>query len=105
MEATSSACSTDGVCVATQTRHPSRHSQPGEFQQNGNTLSQNVRRSGLHAVQVLNVKLDFKVSADDCDLLIEKYINPDYGDLVNYVAFASSVDPAEPAYDPYTLGL
>lgn len=57
-----------------------------------------------HAVQVLNVKLGMNVDARDLELLIEKYINDDYGDLVNYVAFSSRVDPSEPNFDPYTLG-
>lgn len=44
------------------------------------------------------------VEACDLELLIEKYINEDYGDMVNYVAFSSRVDPSELAFDPYTLG-
>jgi hypothetical protein len=58
----------------------------------------------MHAAQVLNVKLALNIEADDLDLLIEKYVNDDYGDMVNYVAFASSVDPCEEAFDPYSLG-
>jgi hypothetical protein len=54
--------------------------------------------------QVLNVKLGMSVNARDLELLIEKYIDEDYGDMVNYVAFASRVDPSEPKFDPYTLG-
>lgn len=56
-------------------------------------------------LQVLNVKLALKVSAEDLDLVIDKYTDPNYGDLVNYVAFAHAVDPREQPYDPYTLGL
>jgi hypothetical protein len=56
-------------------------------------------------VQVLNVKLALKIEPEDLGLLIDKYTDTDYGDLVNYVAFATSVDPSEPAYDPYTLGM
>lgn len=54
--------------------------------------------------QVLNVKLGMNVEPRDLELLIEKYITEDYGDLVNYVAFSSRVDPSEPNFDPYTLG-
>jgi hypothetical protein len=54
---------------------------------------------------VLNVKLGMNVEPEDLELLIEKYIDEDYGDMVNYVAFSSSVDPCEEAFDPYTLGL
>lgn len=54
--------------------------------------------------QVLNVKLGMNVESRDLELLTGKYINEDYGDMVNYVAFSSRVDPSEPAFDPYTLG-
>ena len=55
--------------------------------------------------QVINSKLALKVAAEDLDLIIEKYTDPAYGDLVNYVAFACAVDPREVPYDPYTLGM
>eukprot|EP00892_Ulva_mutabilis_P008864 jgi/Ulvmu1/634/UM010_0004.1 len=54
--------------------------------------------------QVLNVKLALEVNQDDLDLLIEKFVSEDYGDMVNFVAFASNVDPCEDAFDPYSLG-
>ena len=60
--------------------------------------------TSIGTVQVLNVKLGMNVEARDLELLTEKYINDDYGDMVNYVAFSSRVDPSEPAFDPYTLG-
>lgn len=60
--------------------------------------------NGIVFVQVLNVKLALEVNQDDLDLLIEKYVDEDYGDMVNFVAFASSVDPCEDAFDPYSLG-
>jgi hypothetical protein len=59
----------------------------------------------LALVQVLNVKLALHLSDEDLELLIDKYIGADYGDLVNYVAFAARISPAEAPYDPYTLGL
>lgn len=60
--------------------------------------------TSIETVQVLNVKLGMNVESRDLELLIEKYINDDYGDMVNYVAFSSRVDPSEHAFDPYTLG-
>jgi hypothetical protein len=56
-------------------------------------------------VQVLNVKLGMNIESRDLELLVDKYINDDYGDMVNYVAFASRVDPSEAKFDPYTLGV
>ena len=44
--------------------------------------------NGIVFVQVLNVKLALEVNQDDLDLLIEKYVDEDYGDMVNFVAFA-----------------
>jgi hypothetical protein len=56
-------------------------------------------------MQAINVKLALEVDAADLDLIVLKYLDPAYGDLVNYVAFAARVDPSEAAYHPYTLGL
>lgn len=54
-------------------------------------------------VQVLNVKLGFNVQADDLNLLVDKYIDEDYGDMVNYVSFSSAVDPSGTKFDAYAL--
>ncbi len=43
---------------------------------------------------VLNVKLGLDIPEADVQLLIEKYVDDAYGDLVNYVVFANAVDPA-----------
>jgi hypothetical protein len=56
-------------------------------------------------LQVLKNHLALALAPADAELLVEKFVSPDYGDLVNYVAFAAAVDPPAPAYDPYTLGL
>uniref|UniRef100_A0A061R0J3 Flagellar associated protein n=1 Tax=Tetraselmis sp. GSL018 TaxID=582737 RepID=A0A061R0J3_9CHLO len=45
--------------------------------------------------QVLETKLEFKLWEEDKDLLIEKYVDDFYGDMVNYVAFARDVDPQD----------
>lgn len=68
------------------------------------TQKYHLRHHHSWGVQVLNVKLGMNVEPRDLELLIEKYITEDYGDLVNYVAFSSRVDPSEPNFDPYTLG-
>jgi hypothetical protein len=55
-------------------------------------------------LQAINVKLALEVHPEDLDLIVQKYVDPSYGDLINYVAFAACVDPPEAAYHPYTLG-
>lgn len=54
--------------------------------------------------QVINVKLGLKLWDSDVELLIEKYVDDYYGDMVNYVAFAMEVDPDIDEIVPYTLG-
>lgn len=54
-------------------------------------------------MQTLNVRLGFAVSADELELLLEKYVDINYGDMINYVAFAAAVDPPEAKFDPYSL--
>ena len=56
-------------------------------------------------MQVLDSKMAVRLSTEEVATLVEKYTDPAYGDLVNFVAFAAAVDPREAPYDPYTLGL
>ena len=41
----------------------------------------------------------------DLSVLVDKFIDESYGDMINYVAFASYVDPTPPEakFDPYAL--
>eukprot|EP01026_Neomeris_dumetosa_P000307 TRINITY_DN10078_c0_g1_i1.p1 TRINITY_DN10078_c0_g1~~TRINITY_DN10078_c0_g1_i1.p1 ORF type:complete len:254 (-),score=36.53 TRINITY_DN10078_c0_g1_i1:80-841(-) len=55
--------------------------------------------------QALNVKIGIELSEKEMQLLIEKFFNDEYGDIVNYVAFSNMVDPAEGAYDPYRVNV
>lgn len=53
--------------------------------------------------QVLETKLHFKMWEEDKELLVEKYLDDFYGDMVNYVAFAREVDPPEGSIKPFTV--
>lgn len=52
--------------------------------------------------QVLETKLNFKMWEEDKELLVEKYLDDFYGDMVNYVAFSREVDPPEGSIRPFT---
>lgn len=54
--------------------------------------------------QCINVKLGLEIAEKDMDLLIEKYKNEDKPEMVNYMAFANTVDPAGEAINPYQTG-
>lgn len=55
--------------------------------------------------QCINVKLGLEIAEKDVLLLIEKYTNEDKPEMVNYIAFSNTVDPADIAFNPYkTLG-
>lgn len=53
--------------------------------------------------QVLETKLEFKMWEEDKELLVEKYLDDFYGDMVNYVAFSREVDPPDGSIKPFTL--
>ncbi|CAD7698240.1 unnamed protein product [Ostreobium quekettii] len=53
--------------------------------------------------QCLNVKLNLELEPEEVDLLAEKFGQSDYPEMVNYVAFANTVDPREEPFDPYKL--
>ncbi|GMH42114.1 hypothetical protein BSKO_10033 [Bryopsis sp. KO-2023] len=53
--------------------------------------------------QCLNVKLGLKLSEEDVRLVVQKYLHDDYAEMVNYIAFANTVDPPEEPFDPYKL--
>lgn len=54
--------------------------------------------------QVLDVDLEFKwLSYDDVTLLQDKFRHDDFNEMINYMAFSATVDPAEDSYDPYSL--
>lgn len=50
------------------------------------------------APQELNVKLGFRLTAAEMGLLVEKFVHEDYPDMVNFLAFANTVDDEEAMY-------
>jgi hypothetical protein len=54
--------------------------------------------------QVVHVDLELKnVSESEMDLLINKFRHNELKEMINYMAFAATVDAPESAFDPYSL--
>lgn len=54
--------------------------------------------------QVVNVDLELKgLSESDVQVLLDAFRHENYPEMINYMAFAATVDPPEVAYDPYRL--
>lgn len=54
-------------------------------------------------LQCLNVKLGLELSEKEAQLVMCKFLHEDYPEMVNYIAFANTVDPPEEPFDPYKL--
>jgi len=52
--------------------------------------------------QTLDVNMQLSLPTSAVDLLIKKYFNEDYPEMVNYMAFSCTVDPPETPYNPYS---
>lgn len=51
--------------------------------------------------QVLVAKLGLELTSKEQDLLVQKFHHDDKLELVNYIAFANTVEPQDPAFNPY----
>lgn len=66
---------------------------------NSTKLVGHVTRQQFH--RTLDCKLGVRLSEDDVNVLCTVYSNPEYKEMVNYVAFANDILPDEHPYDPY----
>jgi len=65
-------------------------------ERNNNSIKHVNHVSVYQFKQELNVKLGFRLTAEEMEVLVEKYVNEDYDDMVNFLAFSNTVDPEEP---------
>lgn len=54
-------------------------------------------------MQCLNVKLGLELLQAEAELVVKKHLHEDYLEMVNYIAFANTVDPPDEPFDPYKL--
>lgn len=67
--------------------------------ENNNNSAKHVNHCTAYQFkQELNVKLGFRLTAHEMQLLVEKYTHEDFPDMVNFLAFANSVDSEAAMY-------
>jgi len=64
-------------------------------ERNNNSIKHVNHVSIYQFKQELNVQLGFRLTAEEMELLVEKYVNEDYPDMVNFLAFSNTVDPED----------